>query len=284
MIARQAGAATLLHVDPLRFGSAIRAARIRRGLQQADLAAAAGVSRGSVSRIERGLTREIAFGTLVQVGAALEIRVELHARSRGADLDRLINSKHAALAEAVVARFRGFRGWVVRPEVSFSIWGERGIVDLLAWHEESGALLVIELKTDIVDVGEILGTLDRKRRLAEQIAKTLGWRSAHVGVALLIGDGRTNRRHVLAHDRTFRAALPDDGRRLRAWLRQPAGEIAVLTFVSDARRASVRSGFATVRRVSRRRAGSSRPDSRSAEHESSTFVGAGPSSSQHNQP
>jgi transcriptional regulator with XRE-family HTH domain len=229
------------------------------------------VSRGTVSRIERGLTEEIAFGTLERIGGALEIRVELLTRSLGADLERLLNARHAALAEAVVERLRAARGWDVRPEVSFSIWGERGIVDLVAWHAGVSALLVIELKTEIVDVGELLGTLDRKRRLAREIGASLGWRPAVVGTCLLVAEGRTNRRRVQAHEATLRAALPDDGRRLRAWLRQPAGELRAMSFVPDARRGSVRAGFATVRRVSSRRAQAAAPDSRSAKHGSSTF-------------
>src|SRR5688500_11688458 len=70
-----------------------------------------------------------------------------------------------------------FPAWEIAPEVSFSIWGERGIIDLLLWHSCRRALLIIELKTDIVDVGEMLGTLDKKRRLAWQIASGGGCRS-----------------------------------------------------------------------------------------------------------
>jgi transcriptional regulator with XRE-family HTH domain len=253
-------------VDERRFGAAIRAARIRRRWRQADLASAAGVSRGTISRIERGACDEISYGRLRHVGAVLDVSVELLARSRAADLDRWINSKHSALAEAVIASLRRHDGWTVRPEVSFSQWGERGIVDLLAWHQECAALLVIELKTEIVDVGELLGTLDRKRRLAGDIARPLGWTPAVVGTCLLIGEGRTNRRRVLAHHRTFRAALPDDGRQLRAWLRKPVGTLAALTFVSDARPTSTRAGFATVRRVVPRRARHTKRPTSLAEH------------------
>jgi transcriptional regulator with XRE-family HTH domain len=252
----------------------IRAARIRRGWRQSDLAAAAGVSRSTVSRIERGAIHEIAFGVLSRVAGALDVRLELITRSRGADLDRLLNQKHAALAEAVIARLRRIGGWVVRPEVSFSEWGERGIVDLLAWHEQSASVLVIELKTEIVDVGELLGTLDRKRRLAREIAKPFGWRPTVIGVCLLVAEGRTGRRRVLAHGATFRAALPDDGRRLRAWLREPVGELGAIAFVSDVRRGSVRAGFATVRRVSAARAGRLRAESRPPKHESSAIPAA----------
>jgi hypothetical protein len=127
-------------------------------------------------------------------------------------------------------------------------------VDLVARHDARGSVLVVELKTDIIDVGELLGTLDRKRRLGPVIARGLGWSAASVSTCLIVADGMSNRRLVLAHGRTFRAALPDDGRRARSWLRDPVGELNAIMFVSDARPRSVRSGFATVRRVSTRRA------------------------------
>jgi transcriptional regulator with XRE-family HTH domain len=253
-------------VDPLRFGAAIRASRIRRGWRQSDLAAASGVSRGTVSRIERGAIHEIAFGMLTRVAAALDVRVELLTRSRGADLDRLLNQKHAALAEAVIALLRRIGGWVVRPEVSFSEWGERGIVDLLAWHERSSTVLVIELKTDIVDVGELLGTLDRKRRLGIRIAASAGWLATSVATCLIVAESMSNRRRVGAHAGTFRAALPDDGRRARAWLRDPGGDLRALLFVSNARPGSVRSSFATVRRVSSRRPAEAHAETSTTQH------------------
>jgi transcriptional regulator with XRE-family HTH domain len=240
-------------MDDLRFGAAIRAARVRRGWRQVDLAKAAGVSTGTISRLERGQVDRTPMGILRSVAAALDIRVELLPRSRAADLDRLVNAKHAALAEAVVARLNRVHGWEVRPEVSFSVWGERGVVDLLAWHAGRAALLVIELKTEIVDVGELLGTLDRKRRLGRKIAEEAGWRPSIVSAWLAVGDGMTNRRRVTAHSATLRAALPADGRELRRWLQDPVAEIRALTFVSDGRPGSVRSGFTTIRRVSRSR-------------------------------
>jgi hypothetical protein len=66
-------------------------------------------------------------------------------------------------------------GWSIAPEVSFSIWGERGLIDILAWHAPTRSLLVIELKTAIVDVSGLVGTVDRKRRLAPEIARSRGW-------------------------------------------------------------------------------------------------------------
>lgn len=251
-------------VDDIRFGGIVRAARIRRGWRQQDLADLAGVSRGTVSRIERGKLHELSIGRVRAVCQALEIRVEMLPRSRHADIDRMASAHHAALAEFVVGWLAGLEGWVVRPEVSFAFYADRGIVDVLAWHEKRAAILIIELKTEIIDVGELLGTLDRKRRVATRIAHELGWRADVVGACLLIGDSMTNRRRVDTHAATFRAALPQDGRALRGWLCHPTGDLRAMRFVPDARPGNVRSGFAAPRRVSTRSKQRSTPAGRSA--------------------
>ena len=236
-------------MDDLRFGAAIRAARIRRGWRQADLAAAAGVSDATVSRIERGHLDGLTLRVVRRVAAALEVRIEILPRSRAADLDRIVNARHSALAEGVMARIAGLPGWVVRPEVSFGIYGERGVVDVLAWHAARRALLVIELKTEIIDVGELLGTLDRKRRLGAAISEPLGWKPATVSAWLIVGEGMTNRRRVDAHAATFRAALPNDGRTARAWLADPSRELRALTFFSYRPAGTLRSSSGATRRV-----------------------------------
>jgi len=55
---------------------------------------------------------------------------------------------------------------------------------------------VIELKTAIADVNELLGTADRKRRLAAQVARERGWDPRTVSQWLIVADTRTNRRRL----------------------------------------------------------------------------------------
>ena len=164
-----------------------------------------------------------------RIAVALDVRVEVRARWRAGDLDRLLNAKHSALHEEVARMFAELPGWVTAPEVSFAIYGERGVIDILAWHPGRRALLVIELKTDIADVNELLGTLDRKRRLATRIAAERGWRPLSVSCWLVVAAGRTNRARLAAHRAMIRAALPDDPRRMRRWIRDPNGPIALVS-------------------------------------------------------
>jgi hypothetical protein len=63
-------------------------------------------------------------------------------------VERLIDEGHPAMVEFVLAHLEPL-GWTVVPEFSFNHFGERGCVDVLAWHAYSRALLVIETKTRI---------------------------------------------------------------------------------------------------------------------------------------
>ena len=129
------------------------------------------------------------------------------------------------------------------------MYGERGVIDVLAYHGERRALLVIELKTDLVDVQGLLGSVDRYRRLARGIARDRGWEVASVSVWVLMRDTDTNRRRVAAHATVLRAALPLEGWRMRRWLRTPEGAVAGLSFLADARVRSTSGVTAGVRRV-----------------------------------
>ncbi len=243
-------------MDDMRLGRSVRAVRLRKGWRQDDLAAAAGVSQDSVSRLERGLLGGMTVDRIRAIGQAAGIVVDLSARWNGGELDRLLGARHSALHEAVATRFASLPGWTAVPEVTFSIYGERGAIDVLAWHAPTRTLLVIELKTELVDVQELLGTLDRKRRLAPRIAADRGWSPAATAVWVILVEGRTNRRRVDAHRTLLRMALPADARSMNAWLASPTGTIAALSYWPRTDGARGTRGLAPVRRV---RAGSSGP-------------------------
>jgi transcriptional regulator with XRE-family HTH domain len=228
--------------------------RIKRGWRQCDLARAAGVSASTVSRIERGHVDHLSLDVVRRVAAALDIRVELQARWRSGDLDRLLNAGHSRLHEEVARMFRrDLPDWIFEPEVSFAIYGERGVIDILAWHPVRQAVLVIELKTDVVDVNELVGGVDRKRRLAWQVARDRGWKPDTVSVWVIVAAGRTNRARIAAHGAMLRAAYPIDGRSVGRWLREPVGTVAALSMWQDMPGRATRAGLAPVRRVRLRR-------------------------------
>ncbi len=232
-----------------RVGAAFRAVRLRRSWRQLDVASRAGVSRALVSLIERGHLGSLAVDSLRRVGDVLEIRIDLVTRWRG-ELDRMLNSGHSALAEAVTIWLRS-NGWVVAPEVSFAIAGERGFIDLLAWHAATRTLLVIELKTLIVDIQELIGVTHRKTRLARGIGADRGWSPLNVATLVVVAESGTNRRRVAAHAAVLKSAYPVDGRSVRGWVRRPIGDVAGLMFYAYANRISAISNVAGRQRVRR---------------------------------
>jgi DNA-binding XRE family transcriptional regulator len=238
-------------MDDRRFGTAIRSVRIRRGWRQTDLASKSGISKSAISRLERGDLGPHSLHSIRAVATALEIRVDLIARWRAGDLDRLLNARHSALHESVARWFQSTNpAWVVTPEVTFAIYGDRGIIDMLAWHPGRRAVLIIELKTDIADVNELLGTLDRKRRLGRKVAEERGLAPMAVSAWLIVADSRTNRRRLEAHRAMVGSALPDSGPSIRQWLRDPLDTRGAVSFWSAA---TARRGVVVV--ASRRRVG-----------------------------
>jgi hypothetical protein len=119
-------------------------------------------------------------------------------------------------------------------------------------------LLVIELKTELADVQETVGTLDRKVRLAARVAADRGWEPVAVACWLLVADGGTNRRRVQAHRAMLRNALPADARSMSGWLRNPRGPIRALSFLADTHGTSDNRRLAQVHRVRRPKAGVTR--------------------------
>ena len=221
--------------------------------RQDDLARAAGVSRQTVSRVELGRLDGIPLGSLRRVFAAVDVRVTVTPRGVGAELPRLADAHHAAMHEDMARLFVPFDEWATVPEVTFSFFGERGSIDILAWHARSRSLLVIELKTELVDLQDTVSTLDRKVRLAMKIARERGWEPATVSTWLVIAEGRHNRRSVEQHATVLRSRFPADGHAVMGWLLRPAGRIEGMSFLSSDRSTSTGQRLAPVRRVQRPR-------------------------------
>jgi transcriptional regulator with XRE-family HTH domain len=236
-------------MDDQRTGQILRLLRQQKGWRQEDLGNRAGVSATMIARIERGSLAAIPLGKVRRVAETLGARFDTIVRWQGADVGRLLDARHAAMHETMARFLGGLDGWQFEPEVSFSIYGERGIIDILAWHPGRRMLLVIELKTEVVDVSNLLGTMDQRRRLAPEISARFGWKPAAVSTWVVVADSRTNRRAVSAHANVLRAKMPVDGRRIGHWLRGPSSRIHALSFLPHRHAATVRRPSAPVRRV-----------------------------------
>ena len=200
------------------------------------MAEAADVSRSIIVRIEGGEVHRVAAPTLVRVAAALGATVSVRLLWHGEALDRLLDAGHADLVERTLALLKSL-SWDCATEVSFSIAGERGSIDILAFHAPTGTLLVIEVKSVVPDMQAMLHGIDRKARLGPRIASERGWKVATVARLLVLPDDRTVRRRVRQHATTLELALPARTIAVKRWLRAPAGPMSGILFLSDDRQA-----------------------------------------------
>ena len=219
-------------MQELRAGKVLRLVRRRRGLTQADLATLAGVSQQTVSLLERGNADSATLRLIKQVAAPLGITVDLALRWKGPELDRLADARHARLVAAVVSKVGP--AWEVVLEYSFNRYGDRGAVDVLAWHAAARALAIFEIKSELDGVESVLRPIDVKARVVPSvIAGERGWKIASVGLVLVLPDEAVTRRAVARMGKLFDVALPGRTVAVRRWLRKPDGAIRGLWFLAD---------------------------------------------------
>jgi transcriptional regulator with XRE-family HTH domain len=150
--------------DDVAVGRMVHDVRVARNLRQEDVAARAGVGRTTVARLEHGLLENMTVAHLRAISRALEMPSVVAIGWRSPEVDRLRDRLHAAMVEQVGTVLLGL-GWQIVPESSFNYYGDRGSADLLAWHEASGSLLIIEIKTRLWDIQDVLSAIDRKWRV-----------------------------------------------------------------------------------------------------------------------
>ena len=221
-------------MDTVRFGLAIRALRRHRGWTQGFLAGRAGISQAAVSRAERGDAASQTLGTLERIAEALGARASLRLFWHGEALDRLLDAVHAGLVDQVVILLRA-NSWEVVTEATFSVYGERGSVDVLAYHAGFGALLIVEVKSVVPDMQDMLAGIDRKARLGPHLATDRGWPVRSSSRLLVLPDDRTARRRLAQHAATMALAFPLQTAAVRRWIARPTGSMGGVLFLPSSR-------------------------------------------------
>lgn len=223
--ARERPATSVVHREmgrvAMRLGQAVREERIRRHLTVRELAAAAGLGRGTVSDIETGQSG--ALETYVRLAEALRLRPEyelIDPRRREPLTRRAADPVHAAMGEAQTAHLRKI-GFEVGLDEPFQHYQFAGRADVIAWSVERAALLHIENRTRFPDIQDSIGSFNNKRRfLGAELASLRGvarWRSeTHVIAALWSTEVM---RTLRSHGASFASVCPDPPDALEAWWR-----------------------------------------------------------------
>jgi DNA-binding XRE family transcriptional regulator len=238
-------------MNDIRVGRVVRAVRLHADLSQAEVAGPLGVHRSVMTDLEAGRLEDLSLRTARRLCTRLGIELVVDARWRGGTIDRLLDQGHAGIVERVAKELRA-AGWAVEPEFTFNHFGDRGSVDLLAWHAGAQALLIVEVKTAITDLQELLMTLSRKVRVVPSIVRDdRGWTRRAFG-RVLVASGTTANRGVLERHRAiFDSAFPGRTLAARAWVRDPAGDFAGVWLVSSAGQAHVKKRASRHRRRDR---------------------------------
>jgi transcriptional regulator with XRE-family HTH domain len=186
----------------LEVGRLLRMLRIRRGWRLRDVADRSGLSTTTIDRTELGSIATVQV--LRDHAAALDVRVEWSIVGRGADVARLLDEEHAAIVETLAAALGG-SSWRVEVESSYSEYGERGRIDLLAFDPSTELLAVVEVTTELADLQELFGNLNAKVRLAPAVGRRKGWHASRVATVLAVAATAANRATVRTQPALFTA-------------------------------------------------------------------------------
>jgi transcriptional regulator with XRE-family HTH domain len=239
-------------MDDIRVGRPLRALRRRRGWTQTELANRAGVSQQVISLVERGHGASLSGRTMRRIFAALDARWEPTVSWRGGALDRLLDEDHSHLVAATVARLRA-SGWSVDVKVTYSSYGERGSIDVLAARSAVGAVVSVEVKSELTSVEATLRKMDEKCRLVRRVLcqHRYGFEPSAVGSLLVLPATDTSRRRLGASAIVLDAGLPARGPAVRRWLTEPQGNLHGVWLLADTNRGGgtrARGGPSRVRR------------------------------------
>jgi transcriptional regulator with XRE-family HTH domain len=182
---------------------------------QADLGERAGFSQSFVSLVEHmcisDLTFESATRLLEAMGARLTVAVSAPFL---ADRELQRDPAHARCSTYVTARLKR-DGWLTATEVEVGGDRSRGWIDILAYRPDHRLLLVIEIKTEIRDLGAIERTLGWYEREAWRAARRLSWRPSKVVGCLILLATEMNEARIGDNQAAFSAGFPIRATELR---------------------------------------------------------------------
>jgi transcriptional regulator with XRE-family HTH domain len=182
------------------IGEQLREARLALGLTQAQVAAAVGVSRSYVGRVERGRLRRVPGERLVQHAAAVGLRFWLRLYPQGGALRDAGQARY-------IARFveRVGHAWRVLLDAPIPLAGDLRAVDVLLTG--GGRVIAVEVITRLRDLqAQIRAALQKGRDIGAQ------------RVILVVAGTHANRAVLSEAHSTLLATFELDTRRVLAQL------------------------------------------------------------------
>jgi transcriptional regulator with XRE-family HTH domain len=190
-------------------GKTVREGRRAIGWSKATLAQRAGLSATMVRRVESA-TVNVTLDTAGRLLDALGVTAELSIGRPFVARSRQVDAGHARCVAYVQRRLER-AGWLVRREVEVVHGRSHGWIDILAFNPETGVLLVVEVKTEIHDVGRVERTLAWYGRSAWAAARRVGWRPSAVRTALLVLATEANEERIRSNREVLAQSFPTRG-------------------------------------------------------------------------
>jgi transcriptional regulator with XRE-family HTH domain len=189
------------------IGDWCRRTRIDLDISQQELADAVGISRTYLAAIEAGRANPTT-GLVERMGDAMDTRFELIAHgpilmSRRAEADVV----HARCSAYGSRRF-GTIGLELGREVGVLDGRTRGWIDLLAFDRRTGTMFIVEIKTDLDDVGRTERQIDWYERVAMTTDLAKRWRPRIIRTWLLLLATSAVEDAVARHRDLLATALP----------------------------------------------------------------------------
>lgn len=173
----------------------------------------------AVEAAEANPSLDVLSGLLDGLGIDLELRI---GGLVAVDGGRRRDTAHA-LCSAYVQRRLEAAGWTVAREVRIESGRYIGWIDLLAFDEATGTLIVIEIKTRIDDVGAIERSMDWHIREAIGAAQRIGWHPERVTGWLLALASDEVDDQLRSNRSIYASSFPARASELSTALRDPAG-------------------------------------------------------------
>jgi transcriptional regulator with XRE-family HTH domain len=196
-----------MEVARVTFGRACHDTRISLDVSRQELAARVGISERYVAQIERGQANP-SLRLVERIADALGLALELGIRSPifpGGG--RVRDAVHARCSAYVDRRMRSV-GWATAREVEVIHGRSHGWIDLLAFDQRSGTLLIIEIKTRLDDLGAIERQMGWYERMAWRAADRVGWRPRRVASCVLALASHEVERVIRSHRDLVKLSFP----------------------------------------------------------------------------